>query len=288
MDVDWCFCGRRTEGKSPYCSDECLQQDVHFPSLDTEFSSLSDLDDDFDHRRLSTRRVLTSRWPGTDSAGILAWASQIPQSCKPESFHDSTPKLRQPVFPVTRQRPVPPALSMSTTHPARTKSSPIATPQMSSAHAQSRSSDLEGSYTSLMSALTDSVATPASAAKSSVLARLRCWGNTTTATTASQKQPPPAHRSKSERAGFAVLSTAHPLHSDILYPTATGAKWDDKERWDGGNLHSGAAVWISKAKGGTDAFARERAPVALRVENGADHPAYLTRGRKPSRAVHRS
>ncbi|THG98857.1 hypothetical protein EW145_g7357, partial [Phellinidium pouzarii] len=110
-----------------------------------------------------------AQWPGYNDAGIRAWASAIPPGCgshTPEalSYCPDVPRVR-PEFPLSRQRPALPALCKNTTEPARTtythspSASPIAASLSPRAVAQTQPL-ANCSVSSLVTALTESIATP--------------------------------------------------------------------------------------------------------------------------------
>ncbi|KAF8074768.1 hypothetical protein FPV67DRAFT_1445796 [Lyophyllum atratum] len=180
MDTNWCLtCDCHFDGPTPYCSVDC--QDKSGPSR-YNYESPSEIysdDDEFDEEIIYHQVDDVqphAQWTGNGSAGILAWAAEIPpsspcasstasssRSCSktpsPSASTSRLPKLLRP-----NQRPAPPALSISTPRPVvPPPTRPILTQQYS-AFPSRLSLDAESmGKTSLLSGATDSsLATPAS------------------------------------------------------------------------------------------------------------------------------
>jgi hypothetical protein len=349
------------EGKSAYCSQQCQRTDrfTFEDCYNDDSASSSDLDNDNDeyyaeqkrhsahpHSSSSSsshhhhhhhrpryddikRAFEAQQWPGHDRNNILAWANNIPLGCsgsvRPESLAYGSPKLRAPTFPLSRQRPVPPALCMSTTQTQSQSQSQsqatrvVATPLAASTNQQRRrapSSARDGSASSLVSALTDSIATPlseevsnaavavaapapaipsAARSKAGVFDGLTSrfgWGHT-------EKEHQHQHHQiprRFEDRGFTVLSTAHLIESladsdePALFPPAkksmTAMEPKTMATTGSGRESRGVSIVAKDAM-----YAKkERAPVSLKVERmyGEDHPAYRTRGRKAAAASGRA
>ena len=226
----------------------------------------------------------------------MAWARDIPSGCgstRPESLTYNEPKLR-PTFPLSRQRPVPPALCMSTTqtqsqaHQTRTAATPLAT-----THGQRRRAPSSAQDGSVSSLATDSIATPMSedaangAAAPAVRNRTGVLDGLTSRLRWSQASStdPKQVSTKSHSRGFTVLSTAHLAEADeadLYFSTKS------KPIADFSACKEARGVMIAKAKDA--AYQKmERAPVSLKVERmyapEEDHPAYRTRGRKVAKAA---
>ncbi|KAI5121513.1 hypothetical protein M0805_006550 [Coniferiporia weirii] len=278
MDVDWCLtCNRRTSRGKPYCSRECKSIDIDCcPST----SGSSDEELESTPRRGSSRSRMTptkrrsprpaapqqqryydeeeaarlAQWPGYNDVTIRAWASAIPPGCgsrQPEALSycgpADAPRVR-PEFPLSRQRPALPTLCMNATQPASMarSTSPITTPSPARTDAHAHAHAQASGSSSLVTALTESIATPESAdphacapspcvtrPKPSVLetfaARFRSRGvptpapaptmeimKTTTTTTTHEVSRPPQKTgfAGGYATGFNVLSTAHSSGGD--------------------------------------------------------------------------
>ncbi|KAF8801267.1 hypothetical protein BYT27DRAFT_7262078 [Phlegmacium glaucopus] len=175
MDVDWCLtCEKRVEAPNLYCSSDCR----YLAASSSTFSDHLYPDEDDDeiiifHPVDAVTPLLdtTSRWTGNDSAGILAWAAEIPYGPPADdSFSSFTlqsvyqpPQLLPPHHQIvppslctnTPKRANPPPSSPLLVTPKPRHISPDATIQPFD--------DPTTSRVSLKSALTDSsLATPAS------------------------------------------------------------------------------------------------------------------------------
>ncbi|KAF9457194.1 hypothetical protein BDZ94DRAFT_1314435 [Collybia nuda] len=171
MDTDWCLnCDCHFQGTGPYCSTDCQDRAgpstyplvspsrIIFQSEDEEED-----DDDVIYHRVDDVEP-KSQWTGNGSAGILAWASEIPStpstgtstpitdSCAPSPFSSKAPsRSASSTFP-------------STALPSPSR--PILTPQQHlTSHSLLRSPEsVSMGKTSLLSGATESsLATPASA-----------------------------------------------------------------------------------------------------------------------------
>lgn len=297
MDTDWCLhCSRRFDGglQGAYCSQECFQRDhpnSSVPSL-SHFAPLPLVVDD----ALSPS---PTRWMGNDHAGILAWAREVSPGL-PSDDRDQTPShsrktSRPKLLSVPHRRPLPPSLSVASPHTVRPEpSKPIRAPHPSSSHPlPHRSLDGSSITTSL---LTDSVATPVStldhplSQKTSLLGALATHVRSWVAPTRLPAKPDRASHGPSihgvDPPAFTVFARAHRgplavLDEDIL-PSAAIGKHDD---WDNeGDLLAG---WYASRVVRTDdhkpkvPFRPTPAASPLDID---DHPAFRTRGRKPSRA----
>ena len=317
MDTDWCLhCSRRfVSHNSPpspstsltlspdpqdgglqgaYCSQECFQRDhpnSSVPSL-SHFAPLPLVRD--------APSPDPIRWMGNDHAGILAWARDVSPGL-PSDDRDQTPShprktSRPKLLSVPHRRPLPPSLSVASPHTVRPEpSKPIRAPYPSSSHPfPHRSLDSSSITTSL---LTDSVATPVStldhplSQKTSLLGALATQVRSWVAPTRLPAKPDRAPHGPSihgiDPPPFTVFARAHRgplaiLDEDILPSTAIG-KHDD---WDNeGDLLAG--WYASRVVVSTDdhkpkvPFRPTPAASPLDID---DHPAFRTRGRKPSRA----
>jgi len=166
IDLDWCLtCEKRVDGPSPYCSPQCGPYDDPI-DVDDDESVVSDIFFS-DH---------ASRWLGNGSAGIEAWAREIPAGppagpastqCSPSaSEYSFSSNSYRPQLLTSSHRAVPPALCKPTPRPQPAPlSTPIVTPQpYQSANGMAQTNpDSIISKISLKSALTESsIATPAS------------------------------------------------------------------------------------------------------------------------------
>jgi hypothetical protein len=267
MDTDWCLnceCSfvrpvpntvhpdahppRTQEGIGPYCSPDCQE---------TAGPVRNDHDTDVIYHSIAP---VHSRWSGTGPAAIRAWAADIesssssiahlspppsPRPPKPRSHRPSTSRL--PALMHRKQRPAPPALSISTVRPALpSPSRPIRTPpQLRPAEFLNQSQESIGKASLASGATESTLATPASSSlsvpvtphhqKSSVFAALAShvcsWVSPTPAALASAS----GHVKKtteSQKTKFTVV--ARTRHSPALDIYASESDDDDDDQ---------ASVW---------------------------------------------
>ncbi|KAF9449940.1 hypothetical protein P691DRAFT_758604 [Macrolepiota fuliginosa MF-IS2] len=201
MDTDWCFtCNRRVEPGSLYCSSQCqngagpsnYQRGSLSALSEKQYASCDDylemgegceeyFEDDLDYegqQLYNIEAVSKTNWAGRGSAGIRAWAAEIPLGARPDvqelpsptpsddsssiSSTSSTSSTYRAPNLVRPSRPVPPSLTMtkpelSTTTPPR----PILNLQKHLAAVSLTHSPGSTARTSVASE--DSIPTPASA-----------------------------------------------------------------------------------------------------------------------------
>jgi len=330
------FCYHQ-EGTGPYCSAGCQSDEAPSPSVLTPFHL--DSPSEFYHGGNEDNESIyhqfqaapKSRWAGNDSAGIIAWATDIPSGApagapSPDEgiFNPSPtplPAFRPPKLLIPHQRPVPPTLCMSTPPPTRSYPSlPIVTPQQ-----QMSSLSLGHSYdigsadkTSLLSGVTESfIATPSSAGPvpisphhhqpsifCALATHVRSW-----VSRSPQPQPkqtslhvkqrfsptPPTPNKLVDSMNFTIVAkTRHsrPLHfissprsslDDLSDDDLSPAWWVSSTTM----VDTGSKVASSESeKKQLGQLPRGRHPI-LQLPLGVsdDHPAYRSRGRKPSRAA---
>lgn len=147
------------DGPGPYCSFQCRDA-VEQPLVD-------DLDDEVIYHRAFD--APHAQWSGNGTAGILAWAAEIPSLSPPLPPRPRSPdkspseRSRLPKLLRSYRRSAPPALGVTlpTTIP-HSPAYPIATPRQQSTFRSSLSLESLGKQ-SLLSALTDSsLTTPVS------------------------------------------------------------------------------------------------------------------------------
>lgn len=221
------------EGIGPYCSPECqdIAGPVHNHDTDIIYHSIA---------------PVHSRWSGIGPAAIRAWAAEIdtssiapPRPPKPRSPRPSTSRL--PALMHRKQRPAPPALSISTIRPALpSPSRPIRTPpQLRPADFLNQSQESLGKASFASGATESTLATPASSSpsvpvtphhqKSSVFAALAnhvcSWVSPTTAALASASGLV-KNTTESQKPKFTVV--ARTRHSPALDIYADESDDDDE------------------------------------------------------------
>ena len=245
MDTDWCLNCERSfvrpplvltnpdahphlqEGIGPYCSSDC--QALAAPVYKGH-------DTDIIYHSIDVAPV-HSRWSGKGPAGIRAWAADIehgsmadlsrppsPRPPKPRSPRPSTSRL--PALMHRKQRPAPPALSISTIRPSLpSPSHPIRTPpQLRPAEFLNHSQDSIGKASLASGATESTLATPASSSlsvpvtphhqKSSVFAALATHVCSWVAPTPAALASASGNRKNTSKSKFTVV--ARTRHSPAL------------------------------------------------------------------------
>ncbi|KAI0060923.1 SET domain-containing protein [Artomyces pyxidatus] len=138
MDTQWCLtCNRHLEGDADvYCSPACYNYD----NPNTPSAPPRQLHDPY-------------RWPGSDRAGILAWAHAIPPDSEPTPAPAAPPSLRPSLLQL-RRAPLPPSLSVPASAP-----SPSSVPRSIPPTAL-RTDSVDDSATVTTATTADSIATP--------------------------------------------------------------------------------------------------------------------------------
>jgi len=244
----------------------------------------------------------TSRWFGSDSAGISAWAADIPSGAPPgdvqslddqSSFYSFSNSTYRPLPPNLLKNPpriVPPSLSMTTPPVAApVPSTPVLTPRrQQSATSIAPSANTSMGQTSLTSAVTESsLATPASSnpvpiacvsQKPSVLedmyVQVRSWVSPLPVPIASTQRPQPqvTPTDLPKATPKPLPSSSHPSH---------------------GFTNQSAVYWVPSTVLTNQQYATKR-PRRYEPSRGRqldvplphdDHPSFRTRGRRASRAA---
>ncbi|THH06654.1 hypothetical protein EW146_g9543, partial [Bondarzewia mesenterica] len=273
-----------------YCSQKCYNSDNPSSQVPSSLFHQSDL-----APPLPSSSSSSLSWTGNDYAGIVAWARQVSPGL-PSDLHQvdsNTPSLppkdkvlHRPKLLSICRRPLPPSLSVSSPQPVLPQPSrPILTPNSSSSSA-ARTLFHRYSIDDLSIAtsfLTDSVlATPASAdppppPKPSLLGtiatQMRSWVGTakplpTIVDLSSTKPAPPPTKT----IGHAPFTHDHD-------------EWREDEEEGGGDMLEGwfgRTVTVARAR---DAHAEceEVVKVKARPLDEQQHPAFRSRGRKPTR-----
>ncbi|KAI0272664.1 hypothetical protein BC834DRAFT_1030688 [Gloeopeniophorella convolvens] len=278
MDMQWCLtCNRYLEGSDElYCSSECYKQDN--PS--TTPSSLFEYQDPAAISQAGPS--LTSRWPGSDHEGILAWARDISPGL-PSEERTPSPRRRQAAKPALLStgmspRPLAPALSVASSPVHAQPSNPIQTPRSSERAHPSLYHQSAGDFsTTTTSFVTDSVATPFSAPAPDPAALVDCRCICEACPHPGRAACPPPKRSAHDPAVAGVDPTPYALGrsrgttsplavaDEDLLPSRDADTRDDEF----------FAGWMGPPKKPTS---------QLPPPTPRDHPAFRTRGRKPTRA----
>ncbi|EJF64184.1 hypothetical protein DICSQDRAFT_133851 [Dichomitus squalens LYAD-421 SS1] len=306
VDLNWCLaCGCRLEmeGCTPYCSQNCLNSDgpstsafpsqQTLPSLIDRDSYLHGDDDDDDDESPNFDDCLAysqcpspirNTWIGRGDAGIRAWAQSVPRGAPCESQETPSGTLK-PKLLLQSRRPVKPSLCMSRAQPAPPEPSrPILTPQQSLPSLSRDSTSIpSASLASLTTGSSSySVVTPAT---NSEIGSLR--------NPAVPRPTAPQHNFlgglKAQLRAWAASSTPQKevTRSRTLTrnPAVHIADTSDAESGTGR-----AAPRVRRPRSPAPFFHMpEQYPREKRKETTkentlpSDHPAYRTRGRRPSR-----
>jgi len=332
MDIDWCLtCEKHTvryfsipcssnsppfqNNSKPYCSPACQNragpsnEPYIYDGIPSEdYSSIIGDEDDRDviFHPIDSAEPTTSRWLGSDSAGISAWAADIPSGAPPPgdqddsssfySFSGSTFRPSPPNLLKNPRRTVHPSLSMTTPPVApHTPSTPMITPKRQQS-TTSIAPSANASMGQTSAATESSLATPASSnpvpiscasRKPSVLdnmyIQVRSWASPSLAPFPSTQRPqppvtpmnrpkaPPKPHHPSHFRPVTIMSSSHSSHGfsdpSAIYWT-TGAVLDQ---------------FATKPPHHSESFRGRPLPNDIPLRHD-DHPSYRTRGRKPSRA----
>lgn len=337
MDIDWCLtCEKHIvryspnlcsfnsppfqNGSSPYCSPACQNRagpsnelHIYDGTSSEDYSSIAGDEDDGDviFHLIDSAEPTTSRWLGSDAAGISAWAADIPTGAPPPrdiqspddqssfySFSRSTYRPSPPNLLKNPRRIVPPSLSMTIPPTApRTPSTPMVTPRrQQSTTSIAPSANASMGQTSLNSAATESsLATPASSnpvpiscvsRQPSVLddmyIQVRSWASPSPAPIPSTQQPQPPVTPMN-------LPKATPKPRPSQFPPVTITSSSHSCH---GFADQSAVYWMAcpvldqlatKPPHHYEPFRGRPLPTDIPLRRD-DHPSYRTRGRKPSRA----
>ncbi|KDR67934.1 hypothetical protein GALMADRAFT_146678 [Galerina marginata CBS 339.88] len=322
IDIDWCLtCEKRVEGDSPYCSPDCHDRagpsHYYYSQSDHLSSSILDNDDDEDDVIFHTiddaaHTPQSYRWTGNDSAGISAWAADIPSGAPAggissptddsSSFYSlsgGTYRQPPPNLLKTQRRLVPPTLSVATPPSVLPPpSTPMVTPkrQMSSAAQPGNAST---GHTSLRSAATESslVATPASSQPVPIAAasrrpsiiddmycHVRSWVSPSPAPVSTKPHPQtPVLRVDLQKFAFPPRTTTFPPVKIVSSPQSLR-----------GFSEQSAGCWVAgpvlveqpqTKRPNIYEPSRGRKPTTELPFRHDDHPSFRTRGRKASRAA---
>ncbi|KIM44904.1 hypothetical protein M413DRAFT_9138 [Hebeloma cylindrosporum] len=313
MDIDWCLtCEKHINGSSPYCSLACAGpwNEAHIYSDEDSSVAGDEDDDDVILHTIDPAEPTTSRWLGSDSAGISAWAADIPSGAPPPgdihspddeessffSFSRSTYRPSPPNLLKTPRQIVPPSLSMTTPPaPPPTPSTPVVTPKRQQSTASiAPSADASMGQTSLNSAATESsLATPASSnpvpiscasRRPSILddmyIQVRSWVSPSPAPIPSTQQPQlpvtpmnlPKATPKPRSSQFRPVTIISSSHSSHGFADQSAVYW-----------MAGTVLDQFAIKPPHESFRGRTLPNDIPLRHD-DHPSYRTRGRKPSRA----
>ena len=284
---------------APYCSQECLSHDrptpPHPPYNTSSLYTLSDSDHDME--------VLHPKghWSGSDREGIRLWAANIPlgapdgtlssDASRTSSRASSPPPMRKPKLLLSNRRPAVASLCISTPHPAFPQPSrPIVTQQSTVSPKSAQSAeDVVSSTSSLHSGITDPfVATPSSASaagpiyseqmhKSHVIDALAIHVRSWVSPLSQHKYIPSPRVLKPNTFTLNNFIPSHPALPDEFDDSSSDDSLTPDAWWTAEETN--AVVKMPEA-----AQPRSRNPVSAQASFGADHPAYLARGRKVSRA----
>ncbi|KAF8159754.1 hypothetical protein B0H34DRAFT_674060 [Crassisporium funariophilum] len=314
MDIDWCLtCEKRVEGSSPYCSPDCQSRagpstSPYYFQEPSEIYSDEDDEENIIFHPIDEAPIEPSRWTGNDSAGISAWAAEIPAGAPAGAvssswddssslYSSSSATYRPPNLLKPNRQAVPP--SLCTAAPQTPSPPPLSTPMVTpKRHNYSTDSVLYSAgnvsmgQTSLRSAATESsLATPASShpmpisgsRKPSnlgfILSHVQSWvPPTPSLAPAKQRANLPAQRAESKK--FTVLASTN---------KSSPVKVVSSPHSQHGFSDENAICWMSST------ILLEQ-PSAKRVPSRGrrfahelplhdEHPSFRARGRKASRAV---
>jgi hypothetical protein len=334
MDIDWCLtCEKHIVRHSPipcsfnsppfqngpslYCSSACQnragpsnESHIYDGISSEDYSSIAgaENDDDVIFHPVDSAEPTTSRWLGSDAAGISAWAADIPSGAPPlgdiqspddqssfYSFSRSTYRPSPPNLLKNPRRIVPPSLSMTTpTTAPPTPSTPMVTPKrQQSTTSIAPSPNASMGQVSLNSAATESsLATPASSnpvpiscasRQPSVLddmyIQVRSWASPSPAPIPSTQQlqlpmnlPKATPKPRpSQVPPVRIMSSSRSCYGFADQSTAY---------WMAGTVLDQLAT---KPPHHYESFRGRPLPNDIPLRHD-DHPSYRTRGRKPSRA----
>ncbi|KAF8899651.1 hypothetical protein CPB84DRAFT_1780335 [Gymnopilus junonius] len=317
IDLDWCLtCEKRLHDSALYCSSECRQRasPEASQSYDHQTEQVDSLEDHIIFHTID-RAPSPSRWTGNDSAGISAWAAQVPSGAPAGAISSPTEEFssfdsplsgatyRQPPPPFLlkpHRRLVPPSLSLASPPSALP---PLSTPmelspkRHTSLHSLTQAAIASTGQTSLRTAATESslVATPASSQpvpiasasrKPSVLddmySHVRSWVYPSP-TFVHTKLPPQTPFPPSEEVKFSLQArtTLLPPAKIISYPHSLHGFADQSTIcW-----MAGTVVVEQPTKPNTCEPSRGcKLPVEGPYHHD-EHPSFRTRGRKASRAA---